>query len=99
METKESVVFMKKRKVVDRTDALAALEDLEKKMNQLKKRKTEFCSSSVFPGASEDIYFVSFVFRLTRENGSRNCVLRERKPGKREPTTFRFPGFPPSVKT
>ena len=41
METKESVLFMKKRKVVDRTDALAALEDLEKKMNQLKKRKTE----------------------------------------------------------
>ena len=41
METKESVLFMKKRKVVDRIDALAALEDLEKKIDQLKNAKRD----------------------------------------------------------
>ena len=32
---------MKKRKIIDRNDAIAAIEDIQKQINQLKKQRTQ----------------------------------------------------------
>jgi GTP cyclohydrolase II len=55
METKESILFMKKRKIIDRNDAIAAIEDIQKQINQLKKQKTQLLAIAGVSLSTNDV--------------------------------------------